>query len=99
MERHLAYDLASALTVAIAARPDLVALDRDLPGAERLVAYVRSAPRLAAAAVAIISRGYRPTIEAALLEAGADAILRLPVTAAWNARLSRLVLASALFGH
>jgi DNA-binding response OmpR family regulator len=98
VERYLASSLASGLMVAVAARPHLIILDRDLPEAERLITYVRSTPQLFGTAVAVISRDYFPTAEAGLLGAGADAIFRLPATPEWNVRLARLLLANTRLG-
>jgi DNA-binding response OmpR family regulator len=95
VERHVASDVDGALLFAVAARPDLVVVDRNLPEAERLVSFIRHDPRLSRTAVAVLSHGARDAGEIGLIAAGADVVLRLPVTPDWDARLHRLLSSAA----
>jgi len=80
-----------ARTVASSVKPDLVLVDRDLPGAEALVAGVRADAGTRAASIVVMARGDFETSEIELLEAGANAILRLPAGKDWDERLQRLI--------
>ena len=88
IERHVASGFADALSKAIAAGPDLVILDRDLPEALRLVQDLRAARKMS---IAVVARGDFSTEEVQLLEVGANAIFRLPAGPEWDDRLSRLM--------
>jgi DNA-binding response OmpR family regulator len=91
VERHLASRFEDALTIAVAAHPDLVAIDRDFAGAERLVADLRDDPKTRECSIVVIARGEFQTDEVAFLQAGANAVLRLPPDADWDERLGALV--------
>lgn len=91
IERHVATHYAHALTIAVAARPDLVVVDRDLPAAERLVRSLRSDPTTRAVSIAVMARGPHDDSELRLLEAGANAVLRLPAGPEWDERLAPLL--------
>jgi CheY-like chemotaxis protein len=91
MERHFAPRLEEAQMLALAARPDVVIVDRDLPRAEKLVSSLRQDPATRRLSVVIVARGDFDPGEVNLLEAGANAILRLPAGPDWDARLIRLV--------
>jgi DNA-binding response OmpR family regulator len=91
VERHVATRFSDALTVAVAARPQLVVVDRDFPDSEKLVASLREDRSTRGASIVVIARGDFQAREIHLLEAGANAILRLPVTEAWDERLSGLL--------
>jgi len=88
IERHVASTFAEALTKAVAARPDLAVVDRDLPEARRLVEDLRAVGKFS---IAIVARGDFDPDEVALLEAGANAILRLPAGPDWDDRVARLM--------
>ena len=88
IERHVASSFPEALSKAVAARPDLVVVDRDLPEARRLVEDLRTVGKFA---VAIVARGDFEPDEVGLLEAGAYAILRLPAGPEWDERVARLM--------
>ncbi len=91
MERHVATDVDGGLVCTAAARPDLVVVDRCLPEGPRLVAFIRRDPVLCHAAIAILSNGAQDAREVALIAAGADVVLRLPVTPDWESRLRRVL--------
>jgi CheY-like chemotaxis protein len=91
IERHVARRLEVARTMAVAARPDIVVVDRDLPQAYELVAALREDPGTRRVSVAIVARGDLDPAELALLEAGANAILRLPPGPDFDERLVRLL--------
>jgi len=88
VELHLATSFREALALAVAARPDLALVDRDLPQARRLVKSLRETCRLS---IAIVARGDFDPEEQELLEAGANAVLRLPAGPDWDERVARLI--------
>jgi CheY-like chemotaxis protein len=91
MERHVARRLEEARMMAVAARPDIVVVDRDLPRSDRLVAALREDPSTRGLSIVVAARGDFDPAEVELLEAGANAILRLPAGPAWDERLPRLM--------
>src|SRR5262245_52141462 len=91
IERHVATRLEEARMMAVAARPDIVIVDRDLPRADRLVAGLREDPTTRRLSIVILARGDLDPSEVELLEAGANAILRLPPGPDWDERLVRLI--------
>jgi DNA-binding response OmpR family regulator len=91
VERHLASRVEEAQMLALAARPDLVVVDRDLPRASRLVAALRADDGTRRASIVIVARGDHDLQEIELLEAGANAVLRLPAGPEWEARLKELL--------
>ncbi|SRR6266571_3582347 len=91
IERHLARRLEDARMMAVAAKPDIIVVDRDLPNADKLIASLREDPSTRHLSIAIVARGDLDPAEVALLEAGANAILRLPPGPDWDDRLVRLL--------
>jgi CheY-like chemotaxis protein len=91
IERHIATRLEDARTMAVAARPDIVVVDRDLPRADELIATLREDPGTRRVSIAIVARGDLDPSELALLQAGANAILRMPPGPDWDERLMRLL--------
>src|SRR5437899_1867360 len=91
IERHVATRLEEARMMAVAAKPDIVVVDRDLPRADQLVAALREDPSTRRLSIAIVARGDLDPAELELLEAGANAILRLPPGPDWDERLVRLL--------
>ena len=76
--------------MAIAARPDLVVVDRDLPGAEELIASLREEPSTRRVPIVVTARGEFAVQDVSLLSAGANAVLRFPPGPEWDERLARL---------
>jgi CheY-like chemotaxis protein len=91
LERHLASSVAEALPTAVAVRPHLVLVDRELPDAARLVQDLRQEPSTRRTSIAVLTRGAFELDEVGFLDAGANAILRLPVAPDWDQRLGRLL--------
>jgi DNA-binding response OmpR family regulator len=91
VERYFAARLEEARTLSVAARPELVLIDRDLPRAVALIEGLRADPSTRRLSIAILARGDFDPGEVAFLEAGANAILRLPPDAGWDERLRRLM--------
>ncbi len=91
IERHVARRLEDARMMAVAAKPDIIVVDRDLPNADKLIASLREDPSTRQLSIAIVARGDLDPAEVALLEAGANAILRLPPGPDWDDRLVRLL--------
>lgn len=90
-EQHTASRLEEAQLMALAARPAIVMIDRDLPRADQLVAALREDRSTRNISIAVVARGDFDEAELALLEAGANAILRLPAGPEWDTRLNRLM--------
>ena len=90
MERHVASGVEEAL-LAVASRPDLVAVDRDLPRAAELVAALRADPATRRSSIVVLARGDHDPLEVELLECGANAVLRLPPGPDWETRLRELL--------
>src|SRR5262245_8852290 len=91
VERHTAGRLEEVRTMAVAAHPDIVVLDRDLPRAEQVVRAIREEPSTRGASLVILARSDFSPDEVGLLEAGANAVLRLPAGPEWDERLTRLL--------
>jgi DNA-binding response OmpR family regulator len=80
-----------ALGMAVAARPELVVVDRDLPQAARLVEDLREENNTRRASIVVAARGELQEGELKLIDAGANALLRLPGDPQSDARLARLL--------
>jgi hypothetical protein len=91
VERQVAYRADEARVLAVAAHPDLVVVDRDLRDAEALIVALRQDLGTRNASIVVAARGDYVAIEVALLEAGANAVLRLPAGPEWDDRLDRLM--------
>jgi DNA-binding response OmpR family regulator len=88
---YAAHDFEEARMMALVTHPELVLIDRDLPRAEELVLLLRADESTRDLSLAIFARGdFEPT-EVALLEAGANAVLRMPVDEEWDQRLIKLM--------
>jgi hypothetical protein len=71
--------------------PQAILIDRDLTGVRAFIERLREDEATRQRSVAVLARGDLQPMEIELLEAGANAILRLPPDAGWDARLSRLL--------
>lgn len=91
VERHKADSLHAGLSLAVAAQPNLVVIDRDLPRAEKLVQEIRANEKTTACSIVVVATGDSQPAELELLQAGANAILRHPPDADWEERLGRLL--------
>ncbi len=91
VDRHLASRLEEARMMALAARPSIVVVDRDLPWAGRLVTALREDASTRGLSIVVVARGDFDPSEVELLESGANAILRLPFDEDSDRRLERLV--------
>src|SRR5437773_6558629 len=56
IERHVATRLEDARTMAVAVRPDIVVVDRDLPGSYELIVALREDPGTRRVSIAIVDR-------------------------------------------
>ena len=91
VERQVATKMEEARMLAVAARPRIVVIDRDLPWAARIVSALREDPTTRGLSLVVMARGDFDAAEVELLECGANAILRLPAGPEWNQRLERLM--------
>ena len=89
--RHWTASLVEAQELALAERPTIVLVDRDLPWAERLITLLRRSTPGPEMAIVVLARGAVRPAEAELMECGADAVLRLPPGPGWDADFARLV--------
>lgn len=94
-KRRFARTLEEAHRAALAARPAIVLVDRDLPWAVDVVKAIRQDAATRSCSLAIVARGDFQAAELELLEAGANAVLRLPADAEWDKRLARLLQVTA----
>ena len=84
---YAAHDFEEARMMALVTHPELVLIDRDLPRAEELILRLRADDLTREISLAVFARGEFEPSEVALLEAGANALLRLPVDPEWDLRL------------
>jgi len=89
--RHWVQSADEILEAAALLKPDLILLDRDMPAADRAVVGLRRDRGTRRTSIVVVARGELDPVEVELLEAGANAILRLPVAAEWDERLDRLM--------
>jgi len=89
-ERRFAGTLDAARSAA-AARPAVVLVDRDLPWAAEFVRALRQDAATRRCSLAVLARGDFQPAELELLEAGANAVLRLPPDEDWDKRMARLL--------
>lgn len=76
--------------MAVAVRPDLIVVDRDLPRAGRLVEDLRKDDTTRSLSIVVAARDMAD-LELQMLEAGANAVIRLPAGPEWDERLSHLM--------
>jgi hypothetical protein len=91
MERRTARTVDEARSVISSQHPQLLVLDRDVDGAEGLIAALRAEAATRQMSIVVMARTDFEPSEISLLEAGANAILRLPAGRDWDDRLMRLV--------
>jgi len=89
--RHFVGTADGVLAKAAEVKPDLILLDRDLPMVDRLVSSLRRERSTRRTSIVILARGELDPVEVELLDAGANAILRLPVAPDSDERLDRLM--------
>jgi len=85
-----AHRVQEACVMAIAAHPDLVVVDRDLPGADELIRTLREEAATRRVPIVVTAHGDFAVEDVSLLSAGANAVLRFPPGPEWDARLARL---------
>jgi DNA-binding response OmpR family regulator len=90
-ERLQATSFEQARMMAVAARPELVLVDRNLPRAAALVSALRRDDATRGASIAVLSGGEFDAVELELLDAGANAVLRRPAGPEWDERLNGLL--------
>lgn len=90
VERQVVTALGAA-RAAIRERPSLAVVERDVPWAADFIREVREDDATKGTSIAVYAPGEIDPVEMDLLSAGANAVLRLPVTRDWDKRLARLV--------
>lgn len=91
LERVIASDANQAATMAVAAKPALIVVDRDMARAEYLIQKLRGDAGTQKTSIVIIASGPMQGDELGLLSAGANALLRLPPNADWDSTIARLL--------
>jgi hypothetical protein len=89
--RRYATELAVAQQIAQSDSPVIALIERDLPWAERFLTLLRRNPATREMPTVVLARGAVRAVEADLLDAGADAVLRLPPGPEWDADFARVV--------
>ncbi len=90
-ERRLARTLEEAHRHVAAQRPDVIVVDQSFPDAAAAVAELRQDGRTRSVSMVALARGDFDSSEIELLQAGVNAILRLPPDPDWDDRLARLM--------
>lgn len=91
VERYTATSLAEVRRVASAHRLDIIVLDKRIANAAGVVDQLRQDPRTRHVSIVVLARGDFDPSEIPILEAGANAILRIPPGPDWDDRLVRLI--------
>lgn len=91
LERAVARSATDALAQAGVLKPRLIVVDRDLQLSEFLVRQLRTREASRGASILIVAVGEMSTDELGLLDAGANAVLRLPPGPEWDARVEALL--------
>lgn len=91
VERYAATSADGVRSVASGGRPDILVIDQRVQNAASVVAQLRQDPLTRHVSIVALARGDFDSSEIALLEAGANAILRLPPGPDWDDRLVRLI--------
>ncbi|HSB62080.1 MAG TPA: PilZ domain-containing protein [Vicinamibacteria bacterium] len=91
MERRLARTLDEARLQVADRRPDIIVVDHRFPEAPAAVAQLRQDGRTRAVSIVALARGDFDASEIELIQAGVNAILRLPPDLDWDDRLIRLI--------
>jgi len=76
---------------AVRERPRLLLVERDLPWAASFTRSVRGDEKTRATSIAVFAPPEFHAVEVELLQSGANAVLRLPVSRDWDKRLARLL--------
>lgn len=95
IERETVRSTTEVLTRLAAGEVALLGIHRDVPGIEGLIRTLRRSPSQKRVSIVVFSEDDFDPSEVEVLEAGANAILRLPPTDDFNDRVSRLMEVSA----
>lgn len=82
---------AQAIGAAASFKPNLILIDLELPSAEFLLKQLRGKDETRLSSILVLSRGEQLHEELGLLDAGANAVLRLPPSAEWDERVGPLL--------
>src|SRR5512139_1398066 len=91
IEVYTVHKFDDARLLAATLSPQAILVDRDLPGALEFLHSLRSHSVTRHRSIALLARGEMRSEELDLLDAGANAILRLPPDDQWDERLARLL--------
>ncbi len=90
-QKEIVATAAQAISLAPNLKPRLVVVDRDLAAAEFLVRQIRANAVTRATSVVVVARGEQQLEELGLIDAGANAVLRLPPGPDWDVRVEPLL--------
>jgi DNA-binding response OmpR family regulator len=91
LERVVARTSAEAIAQAASQRPRLIVVDSALPSAEQVVRQLRSNAETRVCSIVAAADGETWGAELGLLDAGANAVLRLPPGPEWDQRIQGLL--------
>ena len=90
-QRQAVANAAQAISAAASFRPNLILIDLELPSAESLLKQLRGKDETRESSIIVLSRGEQLAEELGLLDAGANAVLRLPPSPEWDGRVAPLL--------
>lgn len=91
VERRVCRTAPEGLDEARRFHPDIVVVDRDMESAHTLVLTIRHEAAIRRASIVVVAAGDFNAAEADLLDGGANAVLRFPLSPEWDERLTRLL--------
>jgi hypothetical protein len=91
VELYRVKDISDLRLLASTLDPQAILVDRDVDDVRGLIETLRKEPATRARSLAVLAHGDFQPWEVELLEAGANAILRLPPGGDWDERLARLL--------
>lgn len=91
IDRRITTHAPDAIAQMLMSKPDLVVVDARLAEAEALIAGIRANPVTRPVSIVVVASGEFDPMEVTFIDAGANAILNLPVGPDWDERLSLLL--------
>lgn len=91
VDRRVVSRATDAVTAMLMSKPDIIVIDARLAEAEALITGIRNNPVTRPVSIVVVAGGEFSPAEVRFIDAGANAILRLPASPEWDDRLSALL--------